>query len=99
MRGRIDLTAQEASALTPWFRGGIYGLENTDNWDELDLTVFDLSPEQVIQMLNFLGYEEISHESNGWEQDTFYYYTHKNHKELCFFYSGHYGTMNLSLIG
>ena len=99
MRGRIDLTAQEASALTPWCRGGIYGLENTDNWDELDLTVFDLSPEQVIQMLNFLGYEETSHESNGWEQDTFYYYTHKNHKELCFFYSGHYGTMNLSLIG
>ena len=99
MRGRIDLTAQEASALTPWFRGGIYGLENTDNWDELDLTVFDLSPEQVIQMLNFLGYEETGYESNGWEQDTFYYYTHKSHKELCFFYSGHYGTMNLSLIG
>lgn len=48
MRGRIDLTAQEASALTPWFRGGIYALENTDNWNELDLTVFNLSPEQVI---------------------------------------------------
>ena len=99
MRGRIDLTAQEASALTPWFRGGIYALENTDNWNELDLTVFNLSPEQVIQMLNFLGYEETSHESNVWEQDTFYYYTHKSHKELCFFYDGHYGTMNLSLMG
>ena len=99
MRGRIDLTAQEASTLTPWFRGGIYALENTDNWNELDLTVFNLSPEQVIQMLNFLGYEETSHESNGWEQDTFYYYTHKSHKELCFFYGGHYGTMNLSLMG
>lgn len=59
----------------------------------------NLSPEQITQMLNFLGYEEISHEDNGWEQDTYYYYTHKNHNELCFFYSGHYGTMNLSLIG
>lgn len=98
MRGRIDLSVQEASALVPWFRGGIYALENTDNWNNLDLTVMNLSPEQVIQMLNLLGYEETNHESNGWEQDTFYYYTHKNHKELCFFYSGHYGTMNLFLV-
>ncbi len=98
MRGKIDLSAQEVSALTPWFKGGIYILENTNDWDELDLTIMNLSPEQVTQMLNFLGYEEISHEDNGWEQDTYYYYTHKNHNELCFFYSGHYGTMNLSLI-
>lgn len=31
MRGKIDLSAQELSALTPWFRGGIYALENTNN--------------------------------------------------------------------
>ena len=98
MRGKIDLEPWGISELTPWFKGGIYILENTNDWDELDLTIMNLSPEQVTQMLNFLGYEEISHESNGWEQDTYYYYTHKNHNELCFFSSGHYGTMNLSLI-
>ena len=50
MRGKIDLEPWEISELTPWFKGGIYILENTNDWDELDLTIMNLSPEQVTQM-------------------------------------------------
>lgn len=98
MRGKINLEPWEISALIPWFRGGIYILENTDDWDELDLTIMDLSPDQVIQILEQFGYKEIKHEYNGWEQDTWFYYCHPEHKNLCFFYSGRYGIMNLSLM-
>lgn len=98
MRGKYDLDFSEIDALKLWFMGGILAIEDSAYFDSLDLTVFNLSPEQVCQMLEHLGYEETSHESNGWEQNTYYYYRHKERKELCFFYSGLFGIMSLSLM-
>lgn len=97
MKGKIDLEPWEISELTPWFEGGIYALETLERWERLDLNLFNITPDQVIQMLEHLGYEETDWEHNGWEQDTWFYFSHPEHKELCFFYSGRYGSMNISL--
>lgn len=97
MRGKIDLEPWEISELTPWFKGGIYILENTNDWDELDLTIMNITPNQVIQMLERFGYKEIKHECNGRECSAWFYYCHPEHKDLCFFYSGRYDAMNISL--
>lgn len=98
MKGKIDLKPWEISELIPWFEGGIYALETLERWERLDLNLFNITPDQVIQMLEHLGYEEIDWEHNGWEQDTWFYFSHPEHKELCFFYSGRYGNMNISLV-
>lgn len=98
MKGKIDLEPWEISELTPWFKGGIYALEILEQWEQLDLNLFNITPDQVIQMLEHLGYEKTDWEYNGWEQDTWFYFSHPEHKELCFFYSGRYGSMNISLV-
>lgn len=98
MKGKIELEPWEISELTPWFEGGIYALETLERWDSLDLDFFDITPDKVIQMLEHLGYEETNHEFGGWEQDSWFYYCHPEHKDLCFFYSGRYGNMSISLV-
>lgn len=98
MKGKIDLEPWEISELTPWFEGGIYALETLERWEQLELDFFNITPDQVIQMLKHLGYKQINYDCNGWEQDTWFYFSHPEHKKLCFFYSGRYGSMNISLV-
>lgn len=97
MRGTYDLTAMEQSKLKPYFKGFISILETTDLYDDIDLTLLDLSPNQVDQMLTILGYSRADRNENGWEQDTWYYYSKPDTRGLCMFYSGFYGTLTLSL--
>ena len=95
MKGKIDLEPWEISELTPWFESGIQALER---WERLELNLFNITPDQVIQMLVHLGYEETNYDNHGWEQDTYLYLSHPERKSLCFFYSGRYGNMNISLV-
>lgn len=95
MKGKIDLEPWEISELTPWFESGIQALER---WKQLELNLFNITPDQVIQMLKYLEYEETYHCSYGWEQDSYLYFSHPERKSLCFFYSGRFDNMNISLV-
>lgn len=54
------------------------------------------SPSVIDIMLNELGWSNISSDSNGWEQDTWYRYTHEGYPcDLIMGYGGFYGDLEL----
>ena len=51
-----------------------------------------------MDILECIGYERKDDwETNGWEQDTWYYYTKEGHPELCLRYCGYDGEIKLCL--
>lgn len=65
--------------------------------------IFDLrklswycAPSDVEDYLIELGWERDSFDTNGWQQDTWYYYSHKDYPfEIVMEYSGFYGGLKL----
>lgn len=56
----------------------------------------NVCPANIIQTLEALGWERIDFESNGWEQDTWYYFAHQDYDfEITLFYCGY--TFNIEL--
>ena len=65
--------------------------------DEISLESIHISPCQVMDILEELGYEkEDDWDFNGWEGDSWWYFN-KDDKRLCLFYSGYSFSMTLSL--
>lgn len=55
-----------------------------------------LSPAEVYDILENLGWEQTMFEDNGWEQDTWYVFSHPDQpQEIRLFYSGFYWNMCL----
>ncbi len=66
---------------------------------ELDLRELypELSPAEAVDTLRELKWVETDREYNGWEQDTWIYFFHKDYLfDLCLFYSGYYWSLVLS---
>ena len=61
------------------------------------MTLLKVTPSDVDEILQLLGYNRDTFDTNGWEQDTWYYYSKPDTRGLCMFYSGFYGTLTLSL--
>lgn len=65
--------------------------------------IFDLrklgwrhAPCDIEQLLEENGWERNNFDTNGWQQDTWYYYSHKNYPfEIVMEYSGFYGGLKL----
>lgn len=50
----------------------------------------NVCPANIIQTLKALGWEKVDFESNGWEQDTWYYFSHPNYDfQITLFYCGY----------
>lgn len=50
----------------------------------------NVCPANITQILETLGWEEVDFESNGWEQDTWYYFSHPDYDfQLTLFYCGY----------
>lgn len=50
----------------------------------------NVCPANIIQTLEALGWERIDFESNGWEQDTWYYFVHQDYDfGITLFYCGY----------
>lgn len=78
MRGSFTLTQEEKDHYKPIIQGIIEELIKTRNFDSIDLTDFDeLSPYLMWELLEELGWENTDYDSNGWEQDTWTYFTKK----------------------
>lgn len=65
--------------------------------EEVDLTHEDICPENVIDTLRAMGYEDDDYDVNGWEQDTWIYFTKGGEESLMLFYCGRTFKMNLSI--
>lgn len=56
----------------------------------------NVCPANIIQTLEALGWEQVDFESNGWEQDTWYYFSHQDYNfQITLFYCGY--TFNIEL--
>ena len=97
MRRGYCLQDNDKEILTPIMEGIIYRLEMGD-LDDIELSIINLGPSQFMQLLENLGYErDDDWDSNGWEQDTWYYFDKPAAKSLCLFYCGFTGKILLSL--
>ena len=65
-----------------------YLRNHIDEIDVLDLTLLHVSPNQISDVLEELGYKYQDMEINGWEGDTWMYFSHQNtNQRLCLSYS------------
>ena len=83
--------------LTPIIEGIVWRLECGDI-DDIELSVINLGPSQFIELLEKIGYiRDEDWDTNGWEQDTWYYFKQEGHCSLCLHYCGYYGEIKLFL--
>ena len=95
MRRGYNIDGRDKEALILIMEGIIWRLEQKDI-DEIELSVINLGPAQFVELLEAIGYER--HEdwdSNGWEQNTWYYFSREGYSSLCLAYSGYYGDIKL----
>lgn len=59
--------------------------------DQLNISGFALTPCQVVEIFKELGYENEEFDTNGWEQDTWYYLFKEDCPTIVFNYGGYYG--------
>lgn len=67
--------------------------------EKIDLTNENLCPQNVIDVLCNMGYEDEDYDTNGWEQDTWiYFFGEDEDDKLMLFYCGRTFEMNLSIL-
>lgn len=93
-----SLTNIDIELLIPIMEGIIFRLEMNDI-NDIELSIINLGPSQFMQLLEILGYErDRDWDTNGWEQDTWYYYHKEGHCSLCLHYEGYSGEIIISKI-
>ena len=95
MRGEWNLRDWEKPHWTAFFEKKINELK-AGYIETVDLTKEDLCPENVIDILEAMGYEYDDCLANGWEQDTDIYFTNEG-VGLRLFYYGRTFQMALTL--
>jgi hypothetical protein len=76
MRGSWTLRDWEADYLKTLIANRIADLDNR-RADTINLTEEDVCPENIIDVLEMLGYEYDEVDTNGWEQDTWINFIHQ----------------------
>ena len=62
----------------------------------IDFTNDDVCPANIVHILEKMGWEKDCHEDNGWQQDTWIYFSHENYNfNLILYYEGYTFEMNL----
>ena len=96
MRGEWNLREWERPYWSAFFEKEIEELES-DSIKTVDLTKEDLCPENVIDILEAMGYESNDCAINGWEQDTWISFSKENEDTLILYYCGRTFKMELML--
>lgn len=96
MRGEWNLREWETEYWRSFFERKIEDLKAGYS-EKIDLTKEDLCPENVISILNLLGYEDYDYDTNGWEQDAWISFSKENEDTLMLYYCGSTFRMELML--
>lgn len=80
MRGSWHLTQEEKDKYVPFIKESIKKLKAGE--ENIDLTKTELTPNDVGDILEELGYDRISFETNGWEMDFWIEYGKFEEKKL-----------------
>lgn len=91
MRGIYNLTEEELDLYTGTIQAIIARLcLPSFRREQIELSKLDIAPCHVDDILKNLGWTRESFESNGWENDTWYYYTNTAYDfGLVMFYCGY----------
>lgn len=99
MRGSYHITEEDKKTLTFIIEALINHLKvhSGDDIEEVSLNCLNVGPCQVIEVLEDLGYERISFDSNGWEGDSWWSFSKEGEVPVGIFYSGYSFEMSMSL--
>ena len=97
MRRGYCLQEHDEEYLVPIMEALVWRLEQKDI-DDIELSVINLGPSQFMHLLECIGYERLADwDTNGWEQDTWYYFSKKDSKKLSMYYCGYTGEISLGI--
>lgn len=89
MRGKFHMMDWEESKWTLILKQIIAQLSQDKSHQE-DLTGYDVCPSNIADVLEKMEWNWEEQEDNGWEHDTWIYFTHEDYDfGLCLFYSGY----------
>lgn len=89
IRGKYRLAAEEKEQALAIVKGALATLAAIKN-KAVSLTEFDISPCHICDMMDELGWSEASFDTNGWEGDTWYYFSHEDYEyQVAMFYCGY----------
>ena len=95
MRGKYQLRDWELSKWSLELAKIIDRLTRNKLHEE-DLTQHDVCPANIVEILNKLGWEDDEQEDNGWQHDTWIYFSHPNHNfGITLYYEGYTFEMKL----
>ncbi|MBQ8243177.1 MAG: hypothetical protein IJZ40_06880 [Bacteroidaceae bacterium] len=61
-----------------------------DKSHQEDLTNYDVCPSNIVDVLRKMGWEDDEQEENGWQQDTWIYFSHPDYEfGLTLYYEGY----------
>ena len=81
MRRGYSISEEDIDRVMPFVRGAIHELE-VGNTGNVELSLLNLGPCQFMDIFDKLGYDrDDDWDTNGWEQDTWYYFSKKAPKD------------------
>ena len=92
-----SISEEDIDRVMPFVRGVIHELE-VGNATNIELSLLNLGPCQFMDVFDKLGYDrDDDWDTNGWEQDTWYYFSKKGSKKLSMYYCGYTGEISLCI--
>jgi hypothetical protein len=89
IRGKYNLLPREKEYVNGLVKGVIKTLDDEIN-DEVNLSSCDIAPCHICDAMEVFGWEQDESDSNGWENDTWYYFAHPDYKYvIVMFYCGY----------
>ena len=79
IRGKYRLAAEEKEQALAIVKGALVTLAAIKD-KAVSLTEFDIAPCHICDMMDELGWSEASFDTNGWEGDTWYYFSHEDYE-------------------
>lgn len=91
MRGQYHMMDWEEDRWKTVFSKAIEKFaEDRDPPYEEILTQQDICPANVVHVLELLGWEDTVYDTNGWQNDTWYYFSHPDYDfEIGMYYEGY----------
>lgn len=89
IRGKYGLTAEEKEQVLAIVKGALATLAAIKH-KAVSLTEFDIAPCHIRETMRELGWCDDNFETNGWEGDTWYYFSHEDYNYgVNMFYCGY----------
>ena len=89
IRGKYKLSPEEQAEVSVLIKNVLDAL-SLDQRHTASLTEYDIAPCHVRETMRMFGWSDDDFETNGWEGDTWYYFSHDDYEyQMVMFYCGY----------